>query len=221
MNKIYLFGDSTCQYNDETTYPQVGWGQFFKEYVKDDYEIINLAKNGRSTKSFINEGLYKPCEETISKGDFLFIQFGHNDNKIDPERHTDPFSSYQQNLLFFINIARKVGATPVLISSIYRRNFKFFHLDPNCHGDYPLAMKLLAEQEKVIFIDMTTLSKKYIEKLGPCKSKQLFMISAKGKYDYPIKTFDNTHLVEKGARMVCELLKKECLNNDILQKIIK
>lgn len=221
MNKIYLFGDSTCQYNDETTFPQVGWGQFFHEYVKDEYEIINLAKNGRSTRTFREEKLYETCEKNISEGDFLFIQFGHNDEKVNSERFTEPYGDYQTNLLYFVDMARKVGATPVLLSSIYRRKWKWFHLDPNCHGEYPKAMKELAEREKIIFLDMTSVTKKCFEKLGRIGSKKLFMISAKGKYDYPEKTFDNTHLVEKGARTVCELIKKECLKNDTLSQLIK
>ena len=221
MNKIYLFGDSTCQYNDETTFPQVGWGQFFGEYIKDKYQIVNLAKNGRSTRTFIEEKLYVPCKESISQGDYLFIQFGHNDAKVNSERYTEPYKDYQDNLLFFINIARSVGATPVLLSSIYRRHFIGDKLDPNCHGEYPKAMEELAKRENVIFLDLTSTSKQYIEQLGEDKSKDLFMISAKGKFDYPDKVFDNTHLVEKGARVVCELIKKECLANDTLKELIK
>ena len=221
MKTIFLFGDSTCQYNDSTTFPQVGWGQFFNEYIKDEYRIVNLAKNGRSTKTFKEEELFEPCQKEIKEGDFIFIQFGHNDAKVNSERFTEPYKDYQENLLFYADIARKVRATPVFLSSIYRRHFKLFHLDPNCHGEYPNAMKQLAEKENIIFLDITKASKKYIEKLGRKKSKELFMISAKGKYDYPEKTFDNTHLVEKGARAMCELIKKECLANDTLKEIIK
>ena len=212
MNKIYLFGDSTCQLNDKTTFPQVGWGQFFTEYVKDKYHIINLAKNGRSTRTFKEEKLYEPCQKNIEKGDFLFIQFGHNDEKVNSERFTEPYKDYQENLLFYINIAREKEATPVLLSPIYRRLFIGDHLDPNCHGEYPKAMKELAERENVIFIDMTSITKQYIENLGVEKSKELFMISVNG---------DNTHLVEKGARAICELIKKECLRNDTLKELIK
>ena len=221
MNKIYLFGDSTCQYNDESTFPQVGWGQFFHEYVKDKYQIINLAKNGRSTRTFKEEGLYIPCQKEISKDDYLFIQFGHNDEKVNSERFTEPYKDYQENLLFYINIAREKGAIPILLSPIYRRHFIGDKLDSNCHGEYPKAMKELAIRENVIFLDMTSLTKKYLEELGEEKTKELFMISALGKYDYPDKLFDNTHLVEKGARMVCELIKKECLNNATLKELIK
>ena len=221
MNKIYLFGDSTCQYNDESTFPQVGWGQFFGEYIKDKYQIINLAKNGRSTRTFLDERLFEPCQKSIEKGDYLFIQFGHNDEKVNSERYTEPYKDYQENLLFYINIARQKEATPVLLSPIYRRQFVGDKLDPNCHGEYPKAMEELARKEHVIFIDMTSISKKYIESLGVEESKELFMISAKGKNDYPDKTFDNTHLVEKGARAICELIKKECLSNDTLRKLIK
>ena len=221
MNKIFLFGDSTCQFNDETTFPQVGWGQFFHEYIKDKYQIINLAKNGRSTRTFKEERLFEPCEKEISEGDFIFIQFGHNDGKINSERFTEPFKDYQGNLMFFANIALAHRAIPVFLSPIYRRRFIGDKLDPNCHGDYPKAMEELAKRENIIFLDITSASKKYIEDLGDEKSKELFMISALGKYDYPETVFDNTHLVEKGARVMCELIKKECLKNDTLKEIIK
>ena len=87
MNKIYLIGDSTCHHNTKETYPQTGWGQVFCNYVVNNYEVINLAQNGRSSKSFYDEGLFKEVEENIQKGDLLFIQFGHNDEKEDELRN--------------------------------------------------------------------------------------------------------------------------------------
>ena len=121
--KIYLIGDSTCHTKNSDTYPQTGWGQVFGDYINNTYEVVNLAQNGRSSKSFKDEGWFEVVERNIDKGDYLFIQFGHNDEKDDELRHTDPYSTYQENLLYYINIARNKGATPILLSSIYRRHF--------------------------------------------------------------------------------------------------
>ena len=163
MKKIYLIGDSTCHNNTKETYPQTGWGQVFCNYVNDEYEVINLAQNGRSSKSFYDEGLFKPCEDNIKENDVLFIQFGHNDEKDDPLRHTDPFTTYQQQLLYYINVAKKAKAIPVLLSSIYRRHFnEDGTIKENCHLDYPGAMEELALRENVIYIDMCELTKQML-----------------------------------------------------------
>ena len=222
MNKIYLIGDSTCQRNFDDTYPQTGWGQLFNEYISPKYKVINLAKNGRSSKSFYNEGLFKYCEDTIENGDFLFIQFGHNDEKEDIERHTDPFTTYQEQLSYYIDYALKKGAKPVLISSIYRRKFIDEHtLDPICHYDYPKAMEELAKKKNIIYIDMTSISKKALEEIGEKKSRDYFMNFDKDIYpNYPEGKEDNTHLREKGARLICELLVNEIKKIDLLKEII-
>ncbi len=221
--KVYLVGDSTCHTNNSDTFPQVGWGQLFGEYLKDNYEVINLAQNGRSTKSFIDEGWFDVVKKNISKGDYLFIQFGHNDEKADEKRHTDPFTTYQENLLFFINTARNVGATPVLCSSIYRRHFDSNgKIIDNCHLDYPKAMEELAHKENVNYIDMCELTKQELIKIGDEPSKELFMNFGKGIYpNYPEGKEDNTHLREKGARMVISLLVNEMKQNDSLKNLLK
>lgn len=223
MKKIYLIGDSTCQNNDETTFPQTGWGQVFHKIVKDEYEVINLAKNGRSTKSFIDEGLFKVVEENIKAGDYLFIQFGHNDEKDDPTRHTDPYTSYQDNLLYFINTARNNGAIPVLLSSIYRRHFdENGKIMENVHLQYPKACQELAKREKVIFIDMCELTKQSLIKIGDEDSKRLFMYFEKEIYsNYPDGKKDNTHLRYEGAMWIIDILKTEIKKDNKLQKILK
>lgn len=223
MNRIYLIGDSTCQTNDKDTYPQTGWGQVFSEFISSSYEVINLAKNGRSSKSFMDEGLFKPCENNISNGDFLFIQFGHNDEKEDEERHTDPFTSYQEHLIYYIMIAKQHHATPILLSSIYRRHFdENGLLIDNCHLSYPQAMQDLALRERIIYIDMCNISKRFIQKLGITKSLDMFMNFGKGLYDnYTEGKEDNTHLRYYGAKSICELLVNEINKIDSIKIILK
>lgn len=223
MNKIYLIGDSTCHKNGVETYPQTGWGQVFNRFISDDYEVVDLAENGRSSKSFIDEGFFRIVELEIKKGDFLFIQFGHNDEKNDIKRHTDPFSTYQDNLLFYINTARKVGATPILLSSIYRRHFDENGLiEENCHGDYPKAMEQLAKSECVIYIDMCNISKDYLSFLGPEKSKELFMNFGPNLYpNYINGSSDNSHLREYGALEIARLLIEELKKFSCMDGVIK
>lgn len=223
MNKIYLIGDSTCQTNFDDTFPQTGWGQLFHEYVTDDFEVVNLAKNGRSSKSFFDEGLFKPCEENLKEGDYLFIQFGHNDEKVDKERHTDPFTTYKAQLAYYVDFALSRKAHPVLISSIYRRQFIEEHkLNPNCHGDYPKAIEELAHEKNIPFINLTSRTKEYLEQVGESNSKCYFMNFDKNIYvNYMNGKEDNTHLREKGARMVCELLCDELVKNSSLKHLVK
>ena len=122
--KIFWAGDSTVKQNNYTSFPQTGIGQAFALFIKQSIRIENYAQNGRSTRSFIAEGRLDAIDKRIGEGDFLFIQFGHNDEKKqDPSRYTESFGSYQENLLKFIDVARKHGAHPVLITPLYRRKF--------------------------------------------------------------------------------------------------
>ena len=123
MPRIFWAGDSTVKQNDFTSYPQCGIGQGFSLFVKKEILIVNRAENGRSTKSFIDEGRLEFIKENIRKGDFLFIQFGHNDEKNDPLRYTDPQTTFKENLRTFIDTARNAGAYPLLITPLYRRLF--------------------------------------------------------------------------------------------------
>ena len=180
MNKIFWAADSTVQTNDFTTYPQTGIGQVFPLFVKNEYQVVNHAKNGRSTKSFMDEGRLKAIEEQIGAGDFLFIQFGHNDEKKeDPTRYTEPFSTYMENLETFIKTARDHSAYPVLITPLERRCFMDEkHLGIGAHSDYVAAMKQTAEKN----------------------SRRWYMFFPEGEYkNHPEKSEDNTHLRYDGA----------------------
>lgn len=202
MNIIFWAADSTVQTNDYTTYPQTGIGQVFPLFVKKDYTVENHAKNGRSTKSFIDEGRLKEIEGKIGEGDFLFIQFGHNDEKIkDPSRYTDPQSSYKNNLKEFIKVAKNHGAYPVLISSLERR---FFGNDGKVyageHGAYVAAMKETAEEANVPFVDLYSMSREALSSLGEEESRKWYMYFPAGQYStHPEESLDNTHLRYEGA----------------------
>ena len=116
MRHIFWAGDSTAASNKYVTFPQTGIAQAFDRYTRTDVVVCNHAFNGRSTKSFIDESRLAPIYNDITKGDFLFIQFGHNDEKInDPSRYTDPHGEYIVNLGKFVNVARNKGAYPLFI----------------------------------------------------------------------------------------------------------
>ena len=197
---IHLMGDSTMAEKDLTGgNPERGWGMMFQNFLDGEFQVINYAQNGRSTKSFIDRGLWDKVYNALQPGDYVFIQFGHNDAKVDdPERYAPAFGAYQENLRTFILGAREKGATPVLLTPLARRWFKDGKLDRNCHRDYPAAMKQVAGEEGVTLLDVTTKSLDWLEGLGDEASKSYFMIST-GKDD-------NTHTIARGARKVAEIV---------------
>ena len=209
--KIYWAADSTVQTNDITTYPQTGIGQVFSLYTKSNVRVINHAKNGRSTKSFIDEGRLKAIDEAIGEGDYLFIQFGHNDEKKeDPTRYTEPFSSYIENLETYIGVARNHGAYPVLITPLERRCFvDDKHLGSGAHSEYVAAMKQAAEKNNVPLVDLYSMSRVELEKAGEPASRKWYMYFDENLYkNYPEGKQDNTHLRYEGAVMYAGLIAK-------------
>lgn len=202
MNKIFWAGDSTVAHNSFLSYPQTGIGQAFPIFVKRDVLVENHAMNGRSTKSFMDEGRLAAIEERIGEGDFLFIQFGHNDEKIaDPSRYTEPFSTFQENLAQFVETARRHGAWPVLITPLERRCFLPDHtLGQGEHGPYVEGMKQLAQRLSVPLIDLHAKSRRVLTEMGEEQSRQLYMHLEPGKYaSHPEGLTDNTHLQYAGA----------------------
>ncbi len=205
MNKIYMIGDSTMQFNNAYSYPQTGWGQVLPIFCRPEYQIIDLAKNGRSSKSFIDEGRFKYVETNLQKGDFIICQFGHNDEKDDPDRYTSPEGTYLENLAYFARVAKEKEAHIVFATSISRRSFK----DGKCvdtHKGYPQAMLKWCEKEGYTCIDLNGLTLSLYNKLGEEETKKFHMILSPNVYpNYIDGKNDNSHLVYEGAHMVSEL----------------
>ena len=197
---VHLMGDSTMAEKDLTGgNPERGWGMMFQNFLDGGVKVINYAQNGRSTKSFRDLGLWDKVYAAIEPGDYVFIEFGHNDAKeSDPARYAAAWGDYQENLRFFIDKTREKGGIPVLLTPVARRWFKVDGLDRNCHTDYPAAMKAVADEKGVTLLDVTTKTLDWLEELGDEASKQYFMIST-GKDD-------NTHTVASGARKVTEIV---------------
>lgn len=211
-SRIFWAGDSTVKQNYYMSFPQTGIGQAFGLYLKKNIKIENYAENGRSTKSFIDEKRLEYIEKDIKKGDFLFIQFGHNDEKPDEARYTEPFGTYQENLTKMINVALNVGAYPLLITPLYRRLFNEDGktLVPNTHLEYPRAMIELGKKLNVPVIDLCELSKNKIEEAGPEVTKEWFIHVEAGKYpNFPEGKQDNTHLKYEGAYVFSGIIAEE------------
>ena len=157
---IFMIGDSTMANKPEKAIPEYGWGQVLQHFFNDSVLVDNHARNGRSSKSFINEGKWKKVIAKVQKGDYVIIQFGHNDSKPDTGRHTSPFTTYKKNLEKFVNEIQEKGGIPILCTSIVRRHFNDNGTLKNTHGDYLTAVKQVAEENEVYFIDMETKTKK-------------------------------------------------------------
>lgn len=206
--KIIWAGDSTVAHNYFSTFPQTGLGQVMHRYLRENVEIVNLAVNGRSTKSWIDEQRMVDAYFQLQTGDFFFIQFGHNDKKKeDPQRYVEAFGEYQENLRKFIHVARNKGAIPVLISPILRIETDEEGQLINSHEDYPQAMAEVAREEDVAFLNLTQISTKFVEAKSVEACRKYFMHLEPSVYPaYPEGLKDNTHLTQLGATVFAGLI---------------
>lgn len=230
---VFMIGDSTMANKPlDKENQERGWGQMLPMYLTGPVKVDNHAVNGRSSKSFIDEGRWDKVLEKIRPGDYVIIQFGHNDEKPKADRHTDPGSTFDDNLRKFVNESRNKGATPILMNSIVRRNFptsdgkgatgtddlaKSLQTDKNefstegkilvdTHGDYIIAPRNVATELAVFFIDMNAATHELVQGLGAEQSKTLFMWIPENTYEFcPKGKIDNTHLNVKGAIQVAGL----------------
>ncbi len=206
---VHLMGDSTMAEKDLSKgSPERGWGMMFQNFLDKGVKVVNYAQNGRSTKSFIDLGLWDKVYGAIEDGDYVFIQFGHNDSKQDDStRYAAPWGAYQENLRKFIDGVRSKCGTPVLLTPVARRWFKEGKLDRGCHGDYPAAMAAVAAEKGVTLLDITTSTLDWIESIGDEGSRPYFMNLEPGKWACaPDGKTDNTHTVAAGARKVTEIV---------------
>ncbi|MEH7505202.1 rhamnogalacturonan acetylesterase [Neobacillus drentensis] len=205
---VFLAGDSTVSDYSISLAPRAGWGQVFNRFFDEKIVVKNEASSGRSSKSFIDEGRLESILNQIEKGDYLFIQFGHNDEKIeDPTRYTKPHSTYKSYLKQYIEGARAKQAIPVLVTPVERRSFSKGGIARDTHSEYSTAMKELGLEENVPVIDLTSKSKALFQVLGPERTKDVFLCLEAGENDnYPNGVQDNTHFQETGAEMISRLL---------------
>ena len=226
---VFMIGDSTMANKKlDGGNPERGWGMVLPGFFSEDIRIDNHAANGRSSRSFISEGRWEKVISKVKKGDYVFIQFGHNDEKADPTRHTDPGTTFDDHLRRYVNETRAKGGIPVLFNSIVRRNFvqpkdtsisKDVRRTPgeseppkegtvlfDTHGAYLDSPRNVAKELRVAFIDMNKITHDLVEGLGPVESKKLFMFVEPDQVPaFPKGREDNTHLNVYGARVIAGL----------------
>lgn len=208
--KIFLAGDSTMSIKSEKNYPETGWGMPFIHFWNENITVVNKAKNGRSTKTFLSEGLWKQIMDEASAGDYVFIQFGHNDevkSKVNSYTTPDEFTS---NLKKYIADAREKKMVPVLLTPVARRKFNPEGKIEETHKEYSDLVRKLAAEEKLFFIDLDAPSMQLYQQFGVEQSKLLFCQLKPGEHpNYPDGKDDNTHFNELGARLIAQLVLKE------------
>jgi len=204
---VFLAGDSTMAPKQENKRPETGWGeQLQKRFDEKKLRIDNHAANGRSTKTFISEGRWQALIDKVKEGDYVLIQFGHNDQSKDKgERYTPP-DDFRRNLERFVAEVRAKKATPVLLTPVMRRRFdkdgKFY----DTHGEYPDLTRRVAAEQKVALIDMHRMSEKVLVRYGPEESRKLFLQLKEGENpNYPKGVDDNTHFSPLGADIMAAL----------------
>ncbi|MFM6948359.1 MAG: glycosyl hydrolase family 28 protein [Aquirufa sp.] len=206
--RVFLIGDSTMANKQPADYPETGWGIPFRLLFNEAVEVQNHAYNGRSTKSFRTEGRWQKVFEQIKKGDYVIIQFGHNDAKLsDTSRYAEAQTDYRKNLTRYIQETRSKGGIPIVLSSIQRRKFDSLGHFVDQHGDYPRVAKEVATKEKVLFIDMEAKSRALIEKLGLDASEKIFLHLPPGIYKkYKKGVSDDTHFTVYGAQIMANFV---------------
>ena len=230
---IFIIGDSTAAKKDLSTgSPERGWGMALQCYFDSAYiRVDNHAVNGRSSKSFIDEGRWDKVLSAMKPGDYVIIQFGHNDEKPAVERHTDPGSTFDYNLAKFVRETRERGGIPILMNPVVRRNFaqkplkndddeklrnttfadgsKLVEGDSliDTHGLYKVAPRDVARRMNCHFIDANQITHHLEQSLGVEGSKQLHMWYKPGEEpSLPQGRQDNTHYNIYGAQVVAKLL---------------
>ncbi|MFC8362514.1 rhamnogalacturonan acetylesterase [Streptomyces griseorubiginosus] len=206
---LYIAGDSTAAQKYSDAAPETGWGTALPFFLQQDLSVTNHAVNGRSSKSFVDEGRLDAILRLIKPGDFLLVQFGHNDEKSeDPTRYTEPWTTYQDHLRRYIEGARAKGARPVLATPVERRRFDTQGNAVTSHGEYPAAVRALARDERVALLDIQALSLALWQRLGVEETKRYFNWTATEQ--------DNTHFNPPGAVAVARLVAGELLHRHVL-----
>lgn len=221
--KVYLVGDSTMSVKLVSKYPETGWGMPFAYFFDESVEVDNRAQNGRSTKSFMTEGRWKSVTDSLTAGDYVFIQFGHNDEVKTKKTYTTE-EEFKNNLGKYVGESKKAGAFPILITPVARRSFDEQGKVKESHQVYSAIVRSVAREMQVPLIDLDKVSMSLLQEMGVENSKLLFNKLVAGQHpNYPAGVDDNTHFNEYGARRMAELVLLEVkkLNLDLSNRIVK
>jgi lysophospholipase L1-like esterase len=219
---VWLAGDSTMATKETKAYPETGWGMPFAWFFDSSVTVKNIAKNGRSTRTFISEKLWESIETNLHEGDYVLIQFGHNDeSKEKTDRYTSP-EEYKANLLKFINETKAKKANPVLLTPVSRRKFKDT-VQVQTHEIYSALVRDVAKEQNVPMIDLDAKSIRLYQSFGEKNSRLLFLQVKPGEHpNYPEGKEDNTHFNELGARLIAQIVLQEIrdLKLELAERII-
>ncbi len=210
--KIWLIGDSTMSIKEKKAWPETGWGMPFANFWDSTVTVENRAKNGRSTRSFMTEGLWKSVTDELAEGDYVFIQFGHNDEVPTKKTATTP-EEFKTNLIKYITETSNKKAIPVLLTSVARRKFDSTGKLESTHEAYSAITRTVAKETNVLFIDIDKKSQALLQDIGVEGSSYLFNQLKPGEHpNYPDGVEDNTHFSELGARKIAQLVLSEIRN---------
>ncbi|HEX8922959.1 MAG TPA: rhamnogalacturonan acetylesterase [Pyrinomonadaceae bacterium] len=204
---VYLAGDSTMAEKRPAKRPETGWGEFLQQHFdQSKVRVENHAQNGRSTRTFISENRWQAIVDKLQPGDYVLIQFGHNDSsKEKTDRYTPP-EDYRKNLVRFVTEVQEKKAIPVLLTPVMRRRFNDQGAFYDTHGEYPDIVREVASQMKVALIDMHRKSERVLRQYGAEESKKLFLQLKPNEHaNYPQGINDNTHFSPLGAEVMAAL----------------
>lgn len=198
-----------------------GWGQLLPEFFSDNIIVRNYAQNGRSSRTFIEQGWWDSITSNVKPNDYVVIQFGHNDEAANkPDRYTPP-ADYVKNLTRFVDDIQAKGANPIICTSVVRRKFDENENFLDSHGDYINMARQVAKDKNIPLIDMYEKSKKALISIGKKNSIQLFLHVEKGESPiFPEGRVDNTHFREKGALLMDSLF-MEGLKEQNIEPLLK
>jgi lysophospholipase L1-like esterase len=219
---IWLIGDSTMSIKEKKAWPETGWGMPFVHFWDSTVSVENRAKNGRSTRSFMTEGLWKAVTDKLEEGDYVFIQFGHNDEVPTKKTATTP-DEFKTNLTRYVTDTRAKKAIPVLLTAAARRKFDAAGNITGTHDAYAAITRTVATENSVLLIDMDPKSQALLQQMGVDGSRYLFNQLKPGEHpNYPDGVEDNTHFNELGARKMAQLVLAEIrvIIPELVQRII-
>jgi lysophospholipase L1-like esterase len=209
---LWLIGDSTMSVKQIKAYPETGWGMPFVHFWDSTVTVDNRAQNGRSTRTFLAEKRWQPVADSIQPGDYVFIQFGHNDEVPTKGSYTTE-AEFKTNLIKYITETKNKNGIPVLITPVARRKFDAAGKVEGTHEVYSPIVRQTAKETNTALIDLDRKSQELLQQWGVEKSKYLFNFLAAGEHpNYPEGKEDNTHFSELGARVMAELVLSEIKN---------
>jgi lysophospholipase L1-like esterase len=220
---VWLIGDSTMSVKSVNTYPETGWGMPFVYFFDSTVTVDNRAQNGRSTRTFMEENRWTPVVAAMQEGDYVFIQFGHNDEVKTKKSYTTE-NEFKANLLKYISDTRKKKANPILLTPVARRSFDSTGHIVGTHDLYAQIVRNVAKENNVPLIDLDKEGQALYQQWGEDKSKLLFNQLAPGEHpNYPKGKEDNTHFNELGARIIAQIVLKniKSLGLDLAERVKK